>query len=303
MAALAELVFTTFSEGHLRTALCVALARVSFSPSHTDAVVWMHAVALGALAAYNAAQLPNINRPVAADVSEGWQDYAPLFAASAFSYITGLGLLGDSMRDLLLAAALTPAVWWGIARGFAWQVLQCGCACGIGAAPVLLPGIRSQPAHVRWGVAGLAAAISYTLLPVQILKSQNIVALYSTYTRAMTVENLFKASVEHIFPVQEMREGYRAIELYVDPAELRGGIVGLFLASAHIQLSLGFLGLWYLRQATKNEISKVSALVHICVQSPQSAYDNIKSRCTFEVSWPAGTSCRHKFAKTINPKP
>jgi len=53
-----------------------------------------------------------------------------------------------------------------------------------------------------------------------------------------------------------MREGYRAIELYVDPAELRGGVVGLFLASAHIQLSLGFLGLWYLRQAQKQNSHK-----------------------------------------------
>ena len=91
MAALAELVFTTFAEGHVRTAACVAIARVSFSPSHADAGVWLHAAALGALAAYNAAQLPDVDRPVSA-VSEDWQDYAPLLAASVFSYVTGLGL-------------------------------------------------------------------------------------------------------------------------------------------------------------------------------------------------------------------
>ena len=44
--------------------------------------------------------------------------------------------------------------------------------------------------------------------------------------------------------MQEVFEGYRAIELYIDGAELRGGVTGLFLASAHVQLSLGFLGLW-----------------------------------------------------------
>ena len=48
VAALAELVFTTFVEGYVRMATCVAFARVSFSPLHTDAGVWLHAAALGA---------------------------------------------------------------------------------------------------------------------------------------------------------------------------------------------------------------------------------------------------------------
>ena len=46
-----------------------------------------------------------------------------------------------------------------------------------------------------------------------------------------------KASVEHIFPVQEMREGYLALELYVDPAELRGDRWPFFGVGAYPAIS------------------------------------------------------------------
>jgi hypothetical protein len=72
MSAFAELLFLTISDGHMRTAICVALARIALSQTLTNPVVYVQAAALGALAAYNAEQLPEIGKPVAS-IPYGWQ--------------------------------------------------------------------------------------------------------------------------------------------------------------------------------------------------------------------------------------
>ena len=69
-------------------------------------------------------------------VSEGWQDYVPLLVASVFSHVTGPWLFGTACTACS-SPVLVPAVWRGVVRGFAGKVLQCACACCVGAAPTL----------------------------------------------------------------------------------------------------------------------------------------------------------------------
>lgn len=49
MTALAEMLFVTISDGHVRTAICVGLARIALSQTLTNPAVYVQAVSLGAL--------------------------------------------------------------------------------------------------------------------------------------------------------------------------------------------------------------------------------------------------------------
>ena len=227
-AMLAEHIFMALTDGHLRTAVCVGLARVALSPSdYKDPWVYVHAIFLGVLAAANAERLPDIESPLPPP-PYGWQDYAPFLAASVFSYVIGLRLLNNWLHDCALAFVLAPVVWLAVAEGFIGAVLRCVCACSIGIGITRLPAFQNgggegiYPPSLRWGVAGAVSSVSFVWLP---------------------------ACAAYVLPIEEILMGYAAVEHFIDARQLRAASLGVLIASAHIQLSLGFLGLWYLRQS------------------------------------------------------
>ena len=229
LTSLVELIFRTISDQYLRTAICVGFARVALSKTIKDPWVYVHAISLGALAAHNAAQLPDIGKPL--EVAYGWQDYGPFLAASAFSYIIGLGLSKNKLHDLLCAAIVSPIVFLAVAKGQVWMVLHFASSCCVGLGLMMLQGESSL---VRWGIAGGATSIAYVALPM---------------------------FFEHVFPVEEMRQAYLSVQLYADPLQLRFAVQGVLLASSHVQLALGFLGLWYLRESQLRKNSMLAIRV------------------------------------------
>jgi hypothetical protein len=233
LTSLVELIFTTISDQYLRTAICVGFARVALSKTTKDPWVYVHAISLGALAAHNAAQLPDIGKPMA-EVAYGWQDYGPFLAASAFSYIIGLGLSKNKVHDLLCAAIVSPIVFLAVAKGQVWMVLHFASSCWVGLGLMMLPGVTAASSLLRWGIAGGAASIAYVALPM---------------------------FFEHVFPVEEMRQAYLSVQLYADPLQLRSAVQGVLLASSHVQLALGFLGLWYLRESQLRKNSMLAIRV------------------------------------------
>jgi hypothetical protein len=282
-SALAELLFKTISEGHLRTAACVGLARVTLSQTHNDPWVYLHAVVLGVVAAYNAELLADLDKPVPHPPS-GWQDYAPFLAASAFSYIVGLRLFDKAWHDVLVGLFVAPAVWFAVCKGFVWTVLRCACASWVGVGLTLLSSDWMAPDKhaLRWGVAGAASSMVYVWLP---------------------------ACATYILPVREMLAGYETVEKFVDPHQLRSATQRVMIASAHIQMSLGFLGLWYLRQSQlrKNGLLSIKAAPapsHTTADTPTSPSSTASSPLRsqdFRPSSSSPVSARTKSPRTRVP--
>eukprot|EP00928_Gymnodinium_smaydae_P098469 TRINITY_DN9162_c3_g4_i1.p1 TRINITY_DN9162_c3_g4~~TRINITY_DN9162_c3_g4_i1.p1 ORF type:complete len:858 (-),score=205.56 TRINITY_DN9162_c3_g4_i1:103-2676(-) len=192
--------------------------------------------ALGALALWNRRALDG----------SGAEDFSLLLAAQAASYVFfAPAVPGAFVGRLLAALASAAAVAVAIQRSLLQEAIAVGfgllAACGASKAATFV----STTAH------GGSTAFKAGLIFLGF--GAGVFIVWPLTRDALTW------AITSLFPLAELGEAYKAIEVFIDPGWLRRSTMELFLVTANVQIAIGYLGIAVLRriQERKNALLEV----------------------------------------------